>query len=421
MLKELKISNFRCFDDEVMVRFAPITVLIGKNNSGKSSIIKFLLMLQQSLNRSNPGFLVSENEKVSLGSFYELKNTNAKSKFLDFSLSIKAEESPKHALSIYLQGKVDNPFSAKIVNTVAAKILYDKSNSFQGVNHEITLTADNKDVLSRSKNISQNSLFLDFSDEQQIESTAAQENSDVIQMINAENACMETWGINIKTLSHILPVKQVIAKAFQAASAIPEKDVGQHGEYAMNHLFRILREGASDKQEFLRHYIKEVLGIADIDFNTLGGLAECNAKNLLTNAATNIANFGFGVSQCLPIFIQGAIKSPGTTMIVEQPEAQVHPTAQLEMGQFFADLWQERKVGSIIETHSDNILLRLRRLISNGKLGADDVTVAFFNIDDGKTIVKNLSIENDGTMEDGLPMEFFHKHIWECLEMGNVE
>ena len=48
MLTELKLSNFRIFNDEVTVRFRPITVLIGRNSSGKSSIIKFLLMLQQS-------------------------------------------------------------------------------------------------------------------------------------------------------------------------------------------------------------------------------------------------------------------------------------------------------------------------------------------------------------------------------------
>ena len=420
MLKELKISNFRCFDDEVTVRFAPITVLIGKNNSGKSSIIKFLLMLQQSLNRSNPGFLASEHENVGLGSFHALKNTNSKSKFLDFSLSIKEDESPKYALSTYLKDKVENPYSAEIINTVEAKVLYDESNSFQGVNHKITLTADDS-VLTRSKNISPNSLFLDFSDEQQKELRTAQESGDIMQMINAENACIETLGINIKTLSHISPVKQVIAKAFQAASAITEKDVGQHGEYAMNHLFRILREGTSDKQEFLRRYMKEVLGIADIDFNTLGGLAECTARNIQTNATTNIANFGFGVGQCLPIFIQGAIKSPGTTMIVEQPEAQVHPTAQLEMGQFFADLWEKYKVGSIIETHSGNILLRLRRLIIRGDLDAKNVAVAFFDCENEKPTIKNLYITEDGSFEPGLPMQFFGADVIEGLQMGAGE
>ena len=60
-----------------------------------------------------------------------------------------------------------------------------------------------------------------------------------------------------------------------------------------------------------------------------------------TGAKTNISNFGFGVSQSIPIFIQGARMAPYTTLMVEQPEAQVHPTAQLELGSFFADLWKK--------------------------------------------------------------------------------
>ena len=56
MLTELRISNFRIFDDEVSVRFRPITVLIGRNSSGKSSIIKFLLMLQQSMDPGRSQF-----------------------------------------------------------------------------------------------------------------------------------------------------------------------------------------------------------------------------------------------------------------------------------------------------------------------------------------------------------------------------
>ena len=44
------------------------------------------------------------------------------------------------------------------------------------------------------------------------------------------------------------------------------------------------------------------------------------------------------------------------------------PTAQLEMGGFFAELWNDRKVPSLIETHSANIILRLRKLVSKGQL-----------------------------------------------------
>ena len=48
--------------------------MIGKNNAGKSSIIKFLLMLQQSLSNYATHYLEPEGEKVHLGAFAELKN-----------------------------------------------------------------------------------------------------------------------------------------------------------------------------------------------------------------------------------------------------------------------------------------------------------------------------------------------------------
>ena len=81
-------------------------------------------------------------------------------------------------------------------------------------------------------------------------------------------------------------------------------------------------------------------------------------------------------------------------------------------------LWNTRKVRSIIETHSDNILLRLRRLIAKGDLKSEDVSVAFFDIDDRKKVtIKNLTIGEDGSMESGLPMEFFHTNIEEALKM----
>ena len=57
MLKELKLSNFCLFSDEVTIRFRPITVLIGRNNYGKSSVVKFLLMLKQSLDKDSSMFL----------------------------------------------------------------------------------------------------------------------------------------------------------------------------------------------------------------------------------------------------------------------------------------------------------------------------------------------------------------------------
>ena len=67
-------------------------------------------------------------------------------------------------------------------------------------------------------------------------------------------------------------------------------------------------------------------------------LLNVNAINVKTKSRHNIAEFGFGVSQCMPILVQGLLMRRGTHLFVAQPESHVHPTAQLELGSFFADI-----------------------------------------------------------------------------------
>ena len=56
----------------------------------------------------------------------------------------------------------------------------------------------------------------------------------------------------------------------------------------------------------------------------------------------------------------------------------IAPFCTIRDGSFFSDLWTERKVYSLIETHSSNILLRLRLIAdANHPLKSGDVSVAF--------------------------------------------
>ncbi len=420
MLKQLKISNFRGFGNETTVRFAPITILIGKNNSGKSSIIKFLLMLRQSLPPNSTGFLVTQGDHVNLGRFYNIKNTLSRKRYLNFSLIVAEESSPRDALSIYLNDMGVDRNPQRKFYTVESNILYSQKRFFQGKDHSISLTVEDNKLLERSTNINPDSLFLDFSDEHQRELTQSTSYS-ILKKIHAEKSCIETLIDKIGGLSHILPIKKAIRGSIDTSTIIPNQYVGNDGNYAIHHLWKIINEGSSNQQDFIFYHMQEILGINEIEFKVLDRLALCNARNQQTGAQTNIEEFGFGVSECIPVLIQGAIMSPGTTLMVEQPETQVHPTAQISLGQFFANLWKQRKVSSIIETHSGNILLRLRRLIRRGELSSQEVSVAFFDCHEEKPMIKNLDINEDGSFEPGLPMEFFGADIIEGLNMGAGE
>ena len=241
--------------------------------------------------------------------------------------------------------------------------------------------------------------------------------------------CLEPMRHEILSQRHLSPIREESQQTIQTGSP-PPNDVGHRGEYAIPHLARMFtRPDRREQADFVGRFASAVADVDRIRFSPQVArlLTQAKARNRLTQAVCSLADFGFGVSQCLPIFVQGAMQVPGQLLLVEQPEAQLHPTAQLELGTFFSQLWTERKVPTIFETHSANIILRLRMLISQGKLASSDVSLAYFDVADvpqkrGKApkavVVKNLDIHPDGSLSSGLPMEFFGADVLEALGMG---
>ena len=437
MLTELKLSNFRIFDDEVTVRFRPITVLIGRNSSGKSSIVKFLLMLQQSAALGQSRFVNPEGEKVNLGDLTALKNALTNKRYLIFDLSMSAPRSmvePFVSELPLLEYGQEDPLRWGVEGrllysrrTTRGKALYSLSNSSSGGRlFDFSLQSlegsslwdypffpNQLDYLS--------SLAGDDGIPESPSSRLArlERTQELLTRRLAERSIVDTLRYQINYIRHLLPVRTESQRVILASSP-PVDDVGQSGEFALPHLQQLASE-SSDRYEFIRPHLEKIAGIEAIRFRTSSRyVSQALARNKTTGADVLISDYGFGVSQCLPILVQGAIMAPQTTLMVEQPEAQLHPTAQLELGSFFADLWNQRQVGSIIETHSDNILLRLRRLIARGDLSHEDVSVAFFTFDEEANMptVKNLEINEDGSMEAGLPMEFFGRNIIEGIRLG---
>lgn len=432
MLKELKISNFRGFCKEVTVRFAPITVLIGRNNSGKSSIIKFLLMLQQSTNPGNSRFLTSSGERVDLGPFADLKNSRSKNHHLQFQVDVD-QHSPGYYLGEYVdilaesQGDQASPAHSKVTYSVSATVPY----GYDGKEKPVTamhVINEKEQTIATFESVSDNTAFLDFSQDHEskffvclhsLQASAIRHRESAektVAKILAERDIIKILRKEINSPRHISPVREETKKVIATAPP-PEGDVGQSGQYTLPHLQKMQKERV-DLYDFILPHMQSVAGVTDIRFSNIAEPAtQCLAKNTTTDCEVHISDFGFGVSQSLPVFVQGAIMPHDTFLMVEQPEAHLHPTAQLEMGEFFVDLWKKRNVGSIIETHSSNIVLRLQRLVAKGTLCPAHVSIAFFDIKNKVPVVENLDIAADGSLKEGLPMEFFHQDIWEAIEM----
>ena len=430
MFHELKLSNFRLFDNEVTIRFRPITVLIGRNSSGKSSILKFILMLHQSLTDSGQQFLSTDGQYVNLGFFSDLTNSLTRKRNLTFTLSmLNPWLEPDSSISEYIESVNRTASMTHLGYNIKASISYSQ-NMIRG-NAEYSLSDFNigRSYITIRESLSENSSFLvprirpadiDTYDSTSLKGIRSMQAK--MTRYFAEFTTMNELRQHLRSINHLSPVRAESQRVI-VASTPPAGYVGQRGEYTLHHLQRIVADDASE-HGFIVPHIERVAGIRRVKFEASSGgyVARAFANNVITGADVLIADYGFGVGQCLPIIVQGAIMNPYTSLMVEQPEAQIHPTAQLALGSFFAELWKKRKVASIIETHSDNILLRLRRLIANGELAHGDVSVAFFTSDErnkNMPVVKNLDIFEDGSMEDGLPMEFFGADIVEGLKLGS--
>ncbi|MFZ1686186.1 MAG: DUF3696 domain-containing protein, partial [Flavobacteriales bacterium] len=125
---------------------------------------------------------------------------------------------------------------------------------------------------------------------------------------------------------------------------------------------------------------------------------ELRLKDINTGQWANFADVGSGIGQAFPVIVEGLRTPEGGTFLVQEPEIHLHPDAQLQMGQFLFDLAQSgRRV--IAETHSEHLLLRVRRLIveSKGRLSSDDVSILFVDHDQsGAATVKALNMDEMG-------------------------
>src|SRR5205823_5104085 len=112
------------------------------------------------------------------------------------------------------------------------------------------------------------------------------------------------------------------------------------------------------------------------------------------------------VSQILPVLTLCYYVPTGSTVILEHPESQLHPAVQAGLADVLIDAAKTRGIQIILESHSENLLLRLQRRIAEEKLGPDDVALYFCELRKGASHVKALELDPFGNIVNW-PADFF--------------
>lgn len=133
---------------------------------------------------------------------------------------------------------------------------------------------------------------------------------------------------------------------------------------------------------------------------------------------TNIADAGFGASQVLPLIVQALTANKNSLTIAEQPEIHLNPRLQFVLADLLVEMANsDRRL--LVETHSEHLLLRLRRLVADGKISHNKVAIYFVEKVDGISKVRHIDLKGNGHIPpETWPKGFFEGGLGESLALA---
>lgn len=219
--------------------------------------------------------------------------------------------------------------------------------------------------------------------------------------------------------------------------------LGSHGEFTVDFLARNGERLVSEKRRFLdddalldkelwahftptAHLLNQVAGWlqqispgAHLQATYLKGTDEVSLQFRYigtTQGRTRSyrpTHVGFGLTYSLPILVACLAAQPGSLLLIENPEAHLHPQGQAKLGELLA-LCAADGVQVLVETHSDHVLNGIRLAVKDkrGGVTAEDVRLCYFtrDISSGDCYVELPTVLADGQLSNW-PKGFFDQ--WE--------
>ncbi|RKS08865.1 putative ATPase [Nocardiopsis sp. Huas11] len=206
-------------------------------------------------------------------------------------------------------------------------------------------------------------------------------------------------------------------------AAVEQAFLGPHGEHTVNYLRH--HQGSLDVLEGLHHpearsntllshveaWLGEIspgvnLDIAGIDRTDMVRLSYGygGRAGLSSSGPRRPTNVGFGLTYTLPIIVACLTARPGALLLLENPEAHLHPRGQSRVALLLA---KAAAAGAqlVVETHSDHVLNGLRLAVKEDVLRHDEVVLHYFR-NSGATALASPMIGPDG-MVSQWPEGFF--------------
>lgn len=442
---KISIRNFKTIKSLKDFEFSPFNIISGVNSSGKSSFIQFLLLLKQTIEDGQKDALLL-NGFIKLGSYPDIVYRHEKETKLGLEIALSSDEFSQEDIeylslnecrvafelsfdgneiavdsfqaTYFLPTEVKNQLTLRFQRIPGTKQYQSKTNSGAFNNDlfqiPISVGVEYMDGGLDSENFFPRLFTIEVENENypDLDKNPTKQISIEPRLENIMAAVKEYF----KSISYLGPLREEPRDSYKVAKTTTE--IGPRGEFVAY----ILEKEAKNEVEYyttsvgsdgvlsfthkkstlvdaVNYWICEVFELARSIY-----AEEIREEYVVYvvnhfDVKTTIKHVGFGISQVLPIVVEGLRLKSGGTLILEQPEIHLHPRIQSLLFDYLYTLTLTRKK-IIVETHSDHFIIRMRRRIAESKDGdfAKKFNLLFIEERDAEHLFRKLDLTELGSL-----------------------
>lgn len=446
MLTRLRLENFKSWKDTGDIALKPITGFFGPNSSGKTSLSQALLLMKQSTELLYHGSMFhfgNEKTPVDLGDFRSVVHSHNTDSTIKLSVGWKSGldiEIPEY----YAGGNVsrgddigievesrDTSYlgESSILHQMAYQISGTRKFGVKRQNDPLTYEIfANGPTFQDSRTLVRDSVGL-----HPLSFCGFPFGADIpTQYQNFLSNLEYAMRLVLRDLYYLGPLRAYPQRLYVWSGANPQ-GLGRVGEYTVDAILsyieftRIVEGGlGSNELSFEEHVASwlQYLGLVhDFRVEALDEerrVFQIKVRKSPNSAEVLLTDIGFGVSQVLPVIVLCSYLPQNSTIILEQPDMHLHPSAQVGLADLLIQTWKERDVQIMFESHSEHLLRRLQRRIAEGELNEDEVGLYFCSTDDdGSSRISHLEIDQYGNISNW-PRDFFGDQFGEIAAISEA-
>ena len=388
-LSRVRATNYKAFEAPIELELAPLTIIFGRNGSGKSALTRLPLALAEALSGLDSPGLPLQARGIGFG--------NSLLSFVhgaingEFSVGATIQASDGKMLDLDVVIHKDPKSAARLPGQWIGRW---------------ELRSDGKSIAVFSWNRRDKHY-----DVEGVPGTAAPVSFSGLLPLLADRSVHPVVNV-LRPTPHVIHLgasRGIPGEDFVVQQPNTPLDVGLTGTNTRRVLGSLR---SSSHSELLAAVVDRVrqcfdydLRVQDVAQGAVQGTV-LEAKPCGRSTWLPLSETGTGLAHALPVIVQYVLAAhpsednpPPSTLACEEPEAHAHPQIQARLADVILAVGGMDGCRTLIETHSETFVLRVRRRVAEG-LKPESVALYWVDDEQATTCVRRLSVDHQGNVEN---------------------